>query len=65
MVGKEVPLLCSMNLCVLITTLALQALDDMLVMRKKNLDHREFDMRTSSDHGESAVSAQMAELADR
>lgn len=37
----------------------------MLHMRKKELDHREFDMRNSMTATEAESSAHMAELAER
>lgn len=42
----------------------LQHLDDQLVMRKKELDHREFDLDSAA--GESGLSSeQLADLADK
>lgn len=42
----------------------LQHLDDQLVMRKKELDHKEFDLM-DQDGGGNFSSRQLAELADR
>ena len=43
----------------------LQAWEDMLHMRKKDLDHREFDLRNAMPSTGVESSAQMAELASR
>ena len=43
----------------------LQAWEDQLHMRKKDLDHREFDLRNSMPPTGVESSAQMAELASR